>query len=151
MRVHNHAEDPWDHSNLTTTTPDEVEIINEIYSDELIDRMVESVLKRRLDDYARTPDFDDVMASTRLAVIDGLYPHDRRRPRLRNGVVTAGERAREAFHRAFHLARISAAGISFDDHPEHRPCQIFLGLRMPPPTHAQMAAHIIAVLVPSQP
>ena len=72
VRVHNHAEDPWDHSNLTTTTPDEVEIIKEIYSDELIDHMVESVLKRRLDDYARTPDFDDVMTSTRLAVINGL-------------------------------------------------------------------------------
>ena len=38
------------------------------------------------------------------------------------------------------------AGIELDDHPEYRSYQIFFDLKMPPPTHAQMADHIIETL-----
>ena len=71
VRVNNHAEDPWDHSNLTTVTPEEAEIVNAAFNVDIIDRMVAIILERRLDDYARTPDFDDVLRP------DGR-PHQRR-------------------------------------------------------------------------
>ena len=150
VRVYNHAEDPWEHSNLTTVTPEEAEIVNAAYNDQIIDRMVDIVIKRRLEDYTRTADFDDVLAHTRRAVINGLALTTAAGHNREHAVSTAGARACEAFDRAFHLARISAAGINLDDHPEYRSYQIFFDLKMPPPTHAQMADHIIAALAPPQ-
>ena len=64
-----------------------------------------------------TPDFDDVLASTRLAIINGLALTTAAGHNREHAVSTAGARACEAFDRAFHHARISAAGINLDDHP----------------------------------
>ena len=70
-RVSTYADDVWDHSNLTTTSPSDVALARGTFGDQVIDRLVEVVFKRRLPPHEPTPDFDDVRAVTRQAIING--------------------------------------------------------------------------------
>lgn len=141
--VANENEDVWDHDTLTQTMTEEAEIITEAYSNKLIGRVVDLVIQRRLEGHERTPDFDEVRALTRLAVINGLTMFAKAGMPPENAVTVTAERASEAFDRVFHAARIKAAGINIDEHPEYRSYQKFFEIGMPPPTHAQMADVII--------
>ena len=145
-RVNNYAEDAWDHSNLTTTSPSDVALATVTFGDQVIDQLVEVVLERRLPPHEPTPDFNDVRNVTRQAIINGLALMKDAGQSPENTVSITGQRAGEAFDRCFHLSRIRAAGITLDDHPEYRSYQKFYELGMAPPTHAQMADTIIAAL-----
>ena len=58
-------------------------------------------------------------------------------------------KAVEAFDRAYGLARIEKAGINLEQHPELRSYQYFFELGIAPPTHEEMADHIIENFNPS--
>ena len=58
-------------------------------------------------------------------------------------------RAAETLDRAYGLARIARAGINIRLHPQVRSYQFFYNQGFPPPTHQDMADHIIRTLSPS--
>ena len=103
---------------------------------------------KRLGDHELTADFDDVPNVTKRAVINGIAMSAAAGMPFERAIVLTGDRACEAFDRAFALSRIKAAGVNLDDHPEYRSYQIFFELRLPPPSHAGMADTIIELLTP---
>ena len=55
-------------------------------------------------------------------------------------------RHQEGFERAYGRERIRLAGVDIDAHPEWKSIQPFFEMGWKPPTHAEMADHIIGAL-----
>ena len=146
--VQNAEQDVWDHTWFTDTTPKMEARINEIVNQQQVDYMLFMTVKRQQGDYPATPDFDQVLDLTRRALvsaIDAMLRHleTPTQEDLVNIFPLVDVRTSEAFDRIFGLARIRAAGVNIDQHPEYRSYQRYYDLGMPPPTHAQMADTII--------
>ena len=108
-------------------------------TDMLVDELVNTTLELR----AADRDFSDCRAlatalpTVRQCVANQLILHPDDTPDL------ALHPATEVLDRAYNSARVQRAGIPFDDHPQLHRYQYFHDLDLPPPTHQQMADHIV--------
>ena len=140
--VQNGEQDVWDHTWFTATTPEMEARITQIVNAQQVDYLLNITVKRQQGDYPATPDFDQVLDLTRRALmsaIDAMLRHlEAPTPEdLVNIFPLADARTGEAFDRIFGLARIRAAGVNIDQHPEYGSYQRYHDLGMPPPTHAR--------------
>lgn len=141
VQVWNHDQDAFDLSTLADNSLEVEAPITDAYGPEFLYHRVGGVIKRRRGQHELTPEFQDVIVTTRSAISNGLASTPS--PTHPSSAIPLTD------DRAFALLRISAAGVNLDDHPEFRFYQKFFELRMPPPSHVQMADTVIATLMDS--
>ena len=134
-------QDVWDTTNFTAPTdnPEQADLARTIAEGAVTVRSQE----RRLTDraaLAKAMPTITAAAQTGLAYT-GADPGDRTN--------YAASWATEATDRAYAKARISRAGINLRLHPQLSSYHFFYALGFAPPTHEQMANHIIRTLSPS--
>ena len=154
--VQNAEQDVWDHTWFTATTPEMEARITQIANEQQVDYMMFMTVKRQQGDYPATPDFDQVLDLTRHALVSAIdvmlrHLETPTQEDLVSVFPLVDARTSEAFDRIFGLARIRAAGVNIDQHPEYGSYQRYYELGMPPPTHAQMADTIIDTFGSPQP
>ena len=91
----------------------------------------------------------EAMPAVVNAIVNGLRP--RKNEDTERTEKWARMRGEEVLDRAYNALRIRNAGVDMTLHPQFQTYQAFYELGFPPPTHEEMADHIIATLGEEKP
>ena len=150
--VEGHQRNVWN-TNSLTSNPDLTKQVKDFpLDDETAQTLADTVIQQR--SLLGSCDEEDILEKAREAVILAVkqsYSHS-------IAVGTTGGVARqwalqpggETFERVYGRERILKRCIPLDEHPEFHTYQTFFELGMKPPTHEEMADHIIKQLSPEE-